>query len=869
MLTLRHTRYPTAILALMLAFAMPALAQDGMPTLSAASADALPAPQSSSRTVQAPDRNRPEYQSVQATFTVTSDADSGAGSLREAIDAANASPGLDAIEFAIGGGGTYAEIFILTRLPHLTDPVTINGDTQGCDTSQGLCIRLDGAPLVDTPEFDGGLVLFGGSTTLHGLLFTRFYRADGIPAIQVYSASNTVTGCYFGTDRTGMVTDPDGTPGSGDELGNGFGLVISTDLAVNNQAAVDNVIGGSTAAERNVIAGSTESGISVTQPDTMNNLIIGNYLGTNASGTAPLGNGAVGILLGSNTHHNTVKDNLASGNESGGIKLQSDVTENLITGNLAGTDASGSSAIPNGTPAGLPAGRGYGLQIFSGATNLIEENVFSGNLLAGIVLGTFATTHDVTDNIIRANRLGTDRTGTLPIANGIPGVPDIGFGIVMVTPPGNTISGNMIGGASYADANVIGFNTSAGLGAEGPGVTGNVINHNLIGFGPGGEPIPNGILGVLLRTFVNGNQIGDPHTSPTLTSGNIIGFQPIGVGLGADTQGNEVLFNQFVGLPGAFVPVDLGLDGPTANDPADPDTGPNQLQNAPVVQAATLNGNQLTVTFLVDTAPSNAAYPLNVRFFGRDVQGGVQGYIGLGEAAYASTHAQQSVTATFALPAAIPPGLMPEVVAIATDANGNSGELSLSGVAIPVELSSFEAVLDGTTARLTWATASETNNAGFEVEARSSQDGTWNALGFVAGQGTTTEAQIYAFTVRDLAAGTHTFRLKQLDFDGTVTYSGEVEVSVGLPGTHVLGAAYPNPFNPSAQFTLNVAQSQVVEVALYNVIGQRVALLQDGRLEAGLAHTLTIDGSGLASGAYFVRISGETFQDGLRVTLMK
>ena len=84
-----------------------------------------------------------------------------------------------------------------------------------------------------------------------------------------------------------------------------------------------------------------------------------------------------------------------------------------------------------------------------------------------------------------------------------------------------------------------------------------------------------------------------------------------------------------------------------------------------------------------------------------------------------------------------------------------------------------------------------------------------------------------------------------------------------------LSNAYPNPFNPSSQFTLAVANNQNVRAELYNVLGQRVATLFDGSVEANAAQIVQIDGSGLASGAYIVRVTGETFADALRVTLTK
>ncbi len=193
--------------------------------------------------------------------------------------------------------------------------------------------------------------------------------------------------------------------------------------------------------------------------------------------------------------------------------------------------------------------------------------------------------------------------------------------------------------------------------------------------------------------------------------------------------------------------------------------------------------------------------------------------------------------------------------------------LYTAGAVVPVELVSFNAVVNGTDVSLNWATASETNNAGFEVQVQNGED--WNVLGFVEGHGTTTEAQTYGYTVGDMAVGTHTFRLKQIDFDGAFEYSDELEVTVETPGTHLITRAYPNPFNPQSRFTLAVAQEQHVTAELYNTLGRRVAVLFNGTVEANQSQLVTIDGADLASGTYIVRLNGERFSDALRVTLLK
>ena len=202
-----------------------------------------------------------------------------------------------------------------------------------------------------------------------------------------------------------------------------------------------------------------------------------------------------------------------------------------------------------------------------------------------------------------------------------------------------------------------------------------------------------------------------------------------------------------------------------------------------------------------------------------------------------------------------------------TDAFGcGDAILVFYGAPIPVELVSFNAVVDGQSVTLNWETASETNNAGFEVQMR--QGETWNALGFVEGHGTTTEAQEYSFST-DLLPGTYAFRLKQIDFDGQFEYFGGVEATVGTPSTHLLSSVYPNPFNPQASFDLAVAQTQHVTVELYNVLGQRVATLFNATMEADANQTFTIDGAGLATGQYVVRVTGESFAESRTVTLLK
>ena len=187
--------------------------------------------------------------------------------------------------------------------------------------------------------------------------------------------------------------------------------------------------------------------------------------------------------------------------------------------------------------------------------------------------------------------------------------------------------------------------------------------------------------------------------------------------------------------------------------------------------------------------------------------------------------------------------------------------------ALPVELTTFTARLDGDDALLAWQTASETGNAGFEVQTR--DDGAWRTLGFVPGAGTTTETQNYAFRVDALAPGTHRFRLRQIDFDGASAFSPVVELTVELPEPYRLTAAYPNPFNPRTSFELIVRRSQRVTVSVFDMLGRRVATLFDGPMAANEVRSFSFEGAGLPSGLYLYRAEGETFSATRRMTLLK
>ncbi|WP_457652183.1 T9SS type A sorting domain-containing protein [Rhodocaloribacter sp.] len=220
--------------------------------------------------------------------------------------------------------------------------------------------------------------------------------------------------------------------------------------------------------------------------------------------------------------------------------------------------------------------------------------------------------------------------------------------------------------------------------------------------------------------------------------------------------------------------------------------------------------------------------------------------------------------------------MVPDLVASAPlDDDGGSDRgavyvLFLDDAVLPVELAAFEARADGPAVVLRWRTASETNNAGFTVEGRRADVAEpWRSFGFVEGAGTTTEAQAYAFRIGDLAPGRYRFRLRQTDFDGAFTFGPEVAVAVTVPGRFFLSDVYPNPFNPQTRFTLAVPRTQAVNASVYDLAGRRVRTLFDGVMRAEESRTFVVDGAGLPSGVYVLRVLGETFTAARSMVVLK
>ncbi len=204
-------------------------------------------------------------------------------------------------------------------------------------------------------------------------------------------------------------------------------------------------------------------------------------------------------------------------------------------------------------------------------------------------------------------------------------------------------------------------------------------------------------------------------------------------------------------------------------------------------------------------------------------------------------------------------------------AGGPSGVLLKSTLSpiIPVELTSFTAMQVGNTVNLSWSTATEVNNSGFEVQRNIDNSG-WVTVGFKNGFGTTSEPKQYNFSdnIEGLNSTVISYRLKQVDFGGTFKFSDVVNVNTFVPVEMNLSQNYPNPFNPSTTITFSVPNDQFVSLKVYNSLGQEVSTLVNGMVKAG-THNVNFNGINLMSGIYYYTLKAGDFVQTNKMSLMK
>lgn len=189
--------------------------------------------------------------------------------------------------------------------------------------------------------------------------------------------------------------------------------------------------------------------------------------------------------------------------------------------------------------------------------------------------------------------------------------------------------------------------------------------------------------------------------------------------------------------------------------------------------------------------------------------------------------------------------------------------------ALPVELSTFSSSVSGSNVILNWRTQSELNNAGYDIE-RKSPLTEWNKVAFIKGNGTANHEISYSYTDNNLATGTYSYRLKQIDYNGASKYYYLTsEIIIGIPGKFSLWQNYPNPFNPVTKINFELPVNTNVKLAVFDVTGRMIAELISGKLYTAGYHTIEFNGSNLSSGVYFYKLTTDENNSIRKMVLVK
>jgi len=665
--------------------------------------------------------------------------------LREAIVAANANPN-SMIMFGIPGTDSGCDvngictILPTADLPQITAPVFIDGYSQpgahpntkhlneGDDAV--LTIVVNGAN--DSSPASRGLDLEAGSdvSTIRGLVINHWNSAG----IFIQDSNwNTILGNFIGIDAAG-------TSSAG---GTGAGVLFTTGC---NPGTADNLIGGDLPEARNIISGNGASGIDIGGINgtcVEDNVVEGNYIGTDRTGRVALANATHGVKVENGSKFNVIGcevldgDNVISGNTDAGV-LITGTDSNLIEGNFIGTDCTGTTAL--GNKRGVVMSDSFAIQIgLPGSASVI-----SGNTLNGIEI--IETSTDACDNnFIQGNLIGTDLSGTVAIGNGQSGILINGSSCNVIgggnDGEGNLISGNrnegiaLLGASSnLVQGNFIGTDINGSVGALGNASHGIEVyvagpansTDNSIGGGQiivgeragragarkstNGQSVANRLAAATSGKFsasiakrlaaitsakdaaarVNRQRSAGAalaaqprtatlHTARTRrqdsdqqslqsgsTSNLIAGNGGDGVRVSSDGDFNNLISQNSIFLNGGLG-INLGTDGVTPNNSLNHATGPNHYQNFPVITAADPNNQNITYTF--DTTGGTG--PFVIEFFVNDVCDGTNGE---GKTFIGSTNVESSGTFNFTAQTTFAAGQI--ITATATDNNNNTSEFS-------------------------------------------------------------------------------------------------------------------------------------------------------------------------------------------------
>ncbi|MFZ1320481.1 MAG: FG-GAP-like repeat-containing protein [Ignavibacteria bacterium] len=210
---------------------------------------------------------------------------------------------------------------------------------------------------------------------------------------------------------------------------------------------------------------------------------------------------------------------------------------------------------------------------------------------------------------------------------------------------------------------------------------------------------------------------------------------------------------------------------------------------------------------------------------------------------------------------------------VAIELNSTKVAILLNGDSpLPVELSSFTSSINLNSVKLNWSTSSEQNNSGFEIQRADKitegQEG-WKKIDFINGAGNSNTEKIYSYEDKNLASGKYKYRLKQIAFNGNLEYHElSNEVVIGIPSSTELMQNYPNPFNPVTNISYRLSENGFVSLRVFDNSGREVKTLVNEFKEAGY-YTNVFNGSDLASGVYFYKLSFGDFVQTKKLSLVK
>jgi len=721
------------------------------------------------------------------TAVVANTHDSGSGSLRAALyyafdKSTDQPPVPTTVVFNIptSDPGFANNVFTIKPTYLMVAPgagTTLDGSTQttftGDTNPSGPEVVLDGSQIAVQNLFAPGLDLRDANCKVKNLVISGF-DTQGVLIEGTGATGNIVSGCYIGTNATGTTAMPNTFPGI-EIVGGAHG----------------NTIGGTTVSARNLISGNAHIGVSIHDSGTTTNMVQGNYIGLNATGTAALPNAYAGVEIFGGATNNTIGSstsaggrNIISGNSAQGIAIaDAGSNSNKVPGNIIGLNPNGTAAIGNQFE-GIAIFGGASSNIIGGTTNS-SPNIISGNIGSGIsISGAGTKLNKVQHNFIGTNLMGTaalpNNAGvqifggatsntiggaSVPVRNVISGNNYQGVAISGTGTKSNTVAGNfivlnnlgtmalpntaagvsiflgaqanIIGGPTAASRNVISGNLNQGVTLSDSGTKMNQIVSNYVGLNPGGTAaIPNSWSGVDIFTGAASNTIGavgkgnvisgngnygialsGSGTSLNTVRSNLIGLNAAATaGIGNTYSGvvlfngaktntignslagaaNMIAFNHISGIDvfdntttgndfnanSIFSNSNLGINliggnengfGVTANDLRDPDSGPNQLQNYPVLTFAN------SAAVIQGTLNSLASKPYRIDFFSSpaaDASGFGEGQTWFG-AVNVTTNSSGNATFNMDFPVSLTAGSVVTATATGTGA-GASGTSEFS-----------------------------------------------------------------------------------------------------------------------------------------------------------------------------------------------